>query len=493
MSRKIKIILIFFIMLNYLTLYQKLLAAKAPKTTKLSTVNQTIIGNWLGKGINTYSGQSYEIALQITKQSNNHLDCSLQITDSEFICKHYLEISQKNYKYYFKDLASEAISGQPKPGSILQQIWTSIVLQPIDSDKKLVGTALINQDKLSLRLDKKNDNNNIAKSSKPSLTTIPNTQKLSPAKPVDFNKDFNSESAKFNNNNANISDLDNSDNLNTTSDNSIITANDKISSAQTNSPKYEIKDLLEDTNSNSNIPDKYKLPPNKVLQAGIEHSASLEPVPAYLRAGTVYDENLLKSQIKSSRIWYRIPNWLAGSWHQSYEFVLKSTNPILDPPGRILLSECDYNFGIQIDKYSNIWDTIMLPIFTEINAHNEASEVVKCMKYYYKPGDYLSSNYTKLSRSCEIYINKFTNRITKVLQNEVISTSTLMEPGVVRCLSSVNWYNDYGMPLSKDQRVTFIKLKTPFVPINFSKEGLDLKADFIQYLRNHDLDNLIPN
>ena len=49
------------------------------------------------------------------------------------------------------------------------------------------------------------------------------------------------------------------------------------------------------------------------------------------------------------------------------------------------------------------------------------------------------------------------------------------------------------MPLYQDQRITFMKLKEPFKQIDFSKTGENLKADFIQYLKNHDLDDLIPN
>ncbi len=472
-----------------MALYQKLLAVKPHRPVSASSVNQAITGFWLGKGINTYSGQSYEIALSITRQSNNHLDCSMQITDSGAVCKHYLGISLKNSQYYFKDLACESISGQPKPGSILQQVWSSIILQSIDSDRKLVGTAIISQDKLSLSLDKKTNNNNIAKSSQPALITKANTQKLSTTEPVGLD----SATAKFNNNAINKSASDNSNDLNTASDNSIITENDKISSTQTYSPKYMVRDLPENTDNDSSIPDKYKLPPNKVLQAGIEHSAKLEPVPNCLRAGAIYDENLIKSQVKSSRIWYRIPNWLAGTWHQKYELILKSTNPILNTPGRKFLWELDAGFGAQVDKYNNIWDTIMLPNFNDVNAHNQAVEVVKGMIYAYKPGDYNSANYMYLQRVREININKFTNLITRVLQYEGISTFTLMEPGVIRQLSSRKWFNDYGMPLYQDQSITFIKLKEPFKPIDFSKTGEDLKADFIQYLKNHDLDDLIPN
>ena len=135
----------------------------------------------------------------------------------------------------------------------------------------------------------------------------------------------------------------------------------------------------------------------------------------------------------------------------------------------------------------------MLPNFNDVNAHNQAVEVVKGMIYAYKPGDYNSANYMYLQRVREININKFTNLITRVLQYEGISTFTLMEPCVIRQLSSRKWFNDYGMPLYQDQSITFIKLKEPFKPIDFSKTGEDLKADFIQYLKNHDLDDLIPN
>ncbi len=493
MFRKFGIILTLIIILSYPSLYQKSLAVKTNKPTAVSTYHQSIIGYWLGKGVDTYSGQSYEIALAIIKQANKQLSCDMQITDSGVICKHYLEIlpnsSKATLKISFKDLACETISGQPRPGSILQQVWSNISLQPFAAGEKLVGTALINQVKLSLSLDKRIDNNNNSKSAKSALSSKVNTQKISTLEPIATRKAL----PEFNNQATNKSDSDNSNDLNTASDNSIITENDKISSTQTNSPKYMVRDLPDNTDNDSNIPDKYKLPPNKVLQAGIEHSASLEPVPPYLRTGAIYDEKLLKSQVKSSRIWYRIPNWLAGTWHRNYELILKSSNPYLDTPGRKFLSEGDLNYGYQVDKYNNIWDTTILPSFWDINAHNQASEVTKGITFTYKPGDYRNPNYMYLQRDREICMNKFTNRITKIRQNEEIHTITLMEPAVIRVLGSIKWFNDFGLPLYQDQRITFEKLKAPFTPVNFSETGEDLKADFIEYLKNHGLDDLIPN
>ena len=250
--------------------------------------------------------------------------------------------------------------------------------------------------------------------------------------------------------------------------------------------KVITKNIQENNESFEDLLNNNKLPSNELLKSGINHSDSLKPIQDYLQVGGIYNEELIETKLKSStNDWFRIPNWLAGFWHRKYELILNRTDIPDTRTHQKFLSECYFGYGYQLDKNGDVWETKSLPSFNEINAHNDNLSETKSIMYYYQPDDYSNLNYTYKSQGIDITVNKLTNEIIKIQQYESINIINLIKPGVIRKISSVKWFTREGYPLFQDQRVSFSTLSKTFIPID--------KAAFIQFLKNHHLENLIPN
>ena len=148
------------------------------------------------------------------------------------------------------------------------------------------------------------------------------------------------------------------------SENSRLDRNQNIVQQSSNQPNGSGDDSSDFAQNQTSNPNLIK------LGVSVNHSEVVAPVPNYLRTGSVYDENFIKSQIANSRYWFRIPNSLAGTWHRRFEQILTSTNPNAEPVGSKFLSETYFVKGKQFDKLNNIWDTKLLPEFGDINNEN---------------------------------------------------------------------------------------------------------------------------
>ena len=235
-----------------------------------------------------------------------------------------------------------------------------------------------------------------------------------------------------------------------------------------------------------------KLPSNELLQKGIIHSDRLNAIQINLNVNDIFDEGKVLNQLTKSRDWYQIPNWLAGDWHRDWELILNSTNRFSTNTNNKFISETNIRYGTQFDKNNDVWQLNNLPCYIEINAKNYSPLLAKTITITKEPGDSKSPNYTVKYSGFSIRVNKFTNQIIDIKQYEAISIINLIKPGIARTISSVKWFTSDGMPICQDQRVDFRFLTKIFSPINKDNNGDDLKADFIQYLKNHNLNNLIP-
>jgi hypothetical protein len=101
--------------------------------------------------------------------------------------------------------------------------------------------------------------------------------------------------------------------------------------------------------------------------------------------------------------------------------------------------------------------------------------------------DQLVIKYEELS----ITVNKHTNKILQVLQQEQINTITSPVPGTLHVDVSVKCFDFDGNPLRIEQSVMTLKMTKPFVRKDTYK-GTDLKPLFRDYLMSHNLSNLVP-
>ena len=214
-------------------------------------------------------------------------------------------------------------------------------------------------------------------------------------------------------------------------------------------------------------------------------------IPSSLKASAIFNTKKL-TKTDSYRLWYRIPNWVAGTW---------AAGTWID----VIYSK---TLGCQVDKLGNIWDTTLLPTYSSGPVSNNKIFTSTDITIAFNPEDYNNQN----SWTCQTehqQIDFVNNNIYLVTQYTSTNIYTLIKPGKMRFLTLTHWRNEFGgwpnrwighnlfhekpiiqpsIPLKY-----VLKLKQPFKPRNFGKDGTDLKADFINYLRSHNLNDLVPN
>ena len=238
--------------------------------------------------------------------------------------------------------------------------------------------------------------------------------------------------------------------------------------------------------NNSNCSYKYE---NGILKSAVEHNITLPPVPDYLKAGVKFDESIIKSK-KLTRLWYRIPNWQAGSWISKSQKIISSSNIFLNNCERI--AEQEGHYGYEVDKLNHIWNFIMLPAYMDINANNNEPLVVHSIVFYFKPLQLESRKFVTMSKVYQVYVRKSDNIIEQAVQHETIATAKYVNEKSYQIISSNKWFDGQGNPISIDTRESYSYLKKTFKVYSEMPLAKELHEDFINYLKNHSLYNLIP-
>ncbi len=215
-------------------------------------------------------------------------------------------------------------------------------------------------------------------------------------------------------------------------------------------------------------------------------SKKVPPLPMKLRAGNIFNEKNLPATDKITK-WYIIPRWIAGNWHRKYETILTRDKVIL--PSQPILSQTDYQMGVQKDKHGNIWTLYQTPKISGIDSDKEQ---VKNITMDLKILNTKNNNLILKTRSFQIYIDKATNRINKVQQNEIVSIYSPINSKQFQSLSRVDWYNGEGFLIANDERMSTIDKIKDFENINNLENGFDAKNNFKKILTKFGLVSLIP-
>src|SRR5260221_9008077 len=122
--------------------------------------------------------------------------------------------------------------------------------------------------------------------------------------------------------------------------------------------------------------DNAPTPPKQstsMLQGGIQHSEQLPPVNSRMGIGATFNEGMLEMPAPS-RIWYRVPLWMAGSWHYDDEHIYSDQDyktGIIHPGGGVERRQVSELWGCQRDRAGGIWDFVSVPVMTEVNSDKE--------------------------------------------------------------------------------------------------------------------------
>ena len=230
----------------------------------------------------------------------------------------------------------------------------------------------------------------------------------------------------------------------------------------------------------------------KPLQGGIEHSEVLPELVGELHPGNVYsDDLLLKAGTAGNDLWFHIPSWYAGTRHSErmtvvYRYNYKTGETT--QPMSTQLERQDSLSGYQKDKNGGIWDYRKVPRIQHVESDFvDAVLFVKSIHPVKETAEQFVIEYEEIS----ITLQKNSNKILQVTQQEQISTVSSPEPGLLRSDVSVKNFDMDGKPLRKEQSVVFSKILKPFEQIDNYK-GVDLKQSFIDFLHSHQMDELLP-
>ncbi len=231
---------------------------------------------------------------------------------------------------------------------------------------------------------------------------------------------------------------------------------------------------------------------NQVLQGAIVLSRSivtskrLKAVSNNLKTGVNFDEKNLPKENQTIQ-WYPIPKWLAGEWCRKTERILSKDNMYTSSPE--FMSQVTIMQGLQLDKDKNIWNYHSSPSITTINGSNIS---VKNIMVHYEILSKDNHKFITKTRSIQICINKMTNLIAKVQQNEIVSITQPLNNTQNQTYSKVQWYNEEGFYLSNDERVSVATKIKDFEIQPELENGENAFESFKNYLTKVGLSYLIP-
>jgi hypothetical protein len=228
------------------------------------------------------------------------------------------------------------------------------------------------------------------------------------------------------------------------------------------------------------------------LQGGVQHSEKLPAIVDNLRPGQAYSDDLLiPSGTKFNGQWLYIPAWYAGTRHCEEEMVFYrqdfKTGEISTPMLRQLNRQDDVS-GCQKDRNGGIWDFKEVPRIQHLESDLvNAVLFVKEITPIFGSEDKIVIKYDEIS----IELNKRTNKIEQVVQQEQINSITCPKPGVLHVDVSCKAFDENGNPQRLEQCVIISKITKPY-ETNDRFRGQDLRSLFRDYLMSHNLEHLVP-
>jgi hypothetical protein len=226
----------------------------------------------------------------------------------------------------------------------------------------------------------------------------------------------------------------------------------------------------------------------RMLEGKIEHSESLPPAEASLRPGSRFEEGAAIANSAFTRNhWFRVPNWLAGSWHYDerttlyeYDYSTRQTNHKRTKDVDIATR----SFGQQMDPRGNIWQFDQTP-YTVMSEGGDAFAYT--LRTEYVPVELEGSDPTNSSKftvrilANQLRVDKVTNTIKDSLVVESIQTFSPEPNGTLRLEYSEKVFDFYGHPHMLRNGFVIERKVANFTPVDLL-QGQDLKRLFQEFL-----------
>jgi hypothetical protein len=206
---------------------------------------------------------------------------------------------------------------------------------------------------------------------------------------------------------------------------------------------------------------------------------------------------LLKDNSAALSIWKEIPVWRAGRWRTEQSTRTRTIKyiqgePVEVQPLGVYTSKNVSTSGWQRDRNGDIWELYASNFWTLTE-----SDTFNCFSFikHTSPGrnDYPDG----YSASVDFYVDKNTGKITTVVQTVSWSRSSYIAPGVIKEETYATAYGKTGEPLITAWSTNIAKRYEPFYlyasSCDFENHSHQwIHRDFVNYLKNNGLANLIP-
>lgn len=230
-----------------------------------------------------------------------------------------------------------------------------------------------------------------------------------------------------------------------------------------------------------------------MLQGGVDHSESLPPVDKTLRSGARFDERTFTNVVPNN-LWVAIPPWMAGVWETRNETQLEVVD--LTFPGlgttnqpRMFTRHDTWVFGMQADKYGQIWHFINVPSYRKVSLAATTEHRRETSKEFLFVSE---SRVMTRYRFLAVIVNAETNKIQQVRQQETVMLYKPESQNVLKGFGSIKIFSQEGIPLLISKNYTPFYRTQHFAPIPLY-HGIDMRKSFRDYLVSHNLAERVPD
>jgi hypothetical protein len=223
----------------------------------------------------------------------------------------------------------------------------------------------------------------------------------------------------------------------------------------------------------------------KTLKAEINHSDVADPVEAKLLPGQLFDAaNLPPGSAGDSNNWYKIPKWLAGTWHKDSQTNAYQYNYLTrqeDSTQRTVIAKGNGIWGTQTDAQGEIWEFNPAPYVDTVDGGTDT--IVQLIRSS-EPLEVSSERFVKNTLDTQLRVDKATGKIKTVQTAEQISTYTIDSPGVLKRETSSKVFGQDGKPLMLARSIAYENKIADYQPRDVIN-GKNLKSLFQEYIEQN--------
>lgn len=224
------------------------------------------------------------------------------------------------------------------------------------------------------------------------------------------------------------------------------------------------------------------------LQGRVELRDRLPSLDATLAPGNTFDRQVadgLLSRGASSNNWYKIPGWLAGTWHSTQAMRTYSRDEqtgVTDETNRTYKTEGDEIYGNIRDSRGDIWQYGGGNYWTKTHFkyHDGYSYIASV-----EPVEVTQKAFIFRALLTQFKIDRKNNKIAEVYQKETLVHCKMTAENVMRQKHLQRLFNWEGAPTLSTTDIGNYKKITDFATRDQTPSGEDVHSLFSSFVKSH--------